>query len=208
MHDHITYTLCVFETKHVMQDIYSVIFAYITDFVDHVNFSFVSKSTHAVSRQYIHGIPWEICARLIKNGTFDKIIPQFSRIHNLSLSDTGIIDVSCLKNIAIHYLDLSFTEISDVSCLKYTKCHTLNLHDTDVTDVSALGGCHTLDLRYTMVMDVSALGGCHTINLRFAELSDVSALGKCCNVYLYGSRVCRANRRKLIDQGVNVDCRY
>ena len=114
-----------------MQDIYSVIFTHITDFKTHMNFSFVSTSTYAISRRYICTIPKSICVKLLADNTFNSQISQFSSIGTLDLSSTLIIDLSALGN-----------------------CHTLNLFDTKVSDVSALGKCHTLDLRCTNVSEI------------------------------------------------------
>ena len=164
-----------------MQDIYSVIFTHITDFPTHMNFSFVSKSTYAVSHRYIYTIPRLICVTLLRYDMLNKVISQFSSIHKLNLACTNVTVVSALGN-----------------------CHTLYLACTNVIDVSALGNCHTLYLYGTKVTDVSALGNCHTLNLCGTKVTDVSALGNCHTLTLLNTKVSIVDIQKLIDSGVNV----
>ena len=147
-------------------------------------------------------------------GTFDeqvKAVRDFLSVNNisqdrlivntgnktlqLSLSNTGITDISALKGMPITGLNLSGTEVTDISALKGMPLTELGLSGTRVTKISALKGMPLteLDLSYARVTDISVLQGMPLteLNLFNTGVTDISVLKgmPLTKLYLFHARV-------------------
>jgi Leucine-rich repeat (LRR) protein/tetratricopeptide (TPR) repeat protein len=101
----------------------------------------------------------------------------------VKLDDSGISDVSILRNAPISELWLMNDPVSDLSPLRGMPLRKLGLYHTKVTDLTPLRGMRleVLNLVDTKVTDISVLRGMPLTNLRLhncGRLSDVSPLAE------------------------------
>jgi hypothetical protein len=117
------------------------------------------------------------------------VLSTLSKLEELNLGRTNVIDVSMFNKIA--KVNLRQTMVCDVRAFGAPDSLTqeLVLADTEVVDVSMLGKLRTLSLHNTKIGDVSALGQIYDLNLGACKIKrGCSLLTNVQKLYLHGAR--------------------
>lgn len=132
---------------------------------------------------------------------------QGSEIIECSLFQTGVKDVSALRDLPLIALDLGMTKVTDLSPLQGMPLERLDLESTPVDDISALAGMplEVLKMQQTRVADFRVLKGMplqqlNLLDLPFTnedlrEISDAPIR----SLWLAGTKVTSINLLQLTD---------